>query len=266
VTAAVTRLSIALGIEVRDERIRRGWTLAQLAEKAGVSVSMAHGVESGVTSSVEGYVRIALALGLAPDFTFTRARAATRAIDPVHAAMGDVQARKLRPTRPETHLDEPYQHFQYAGRADVVSVSPDGTSLLHIENRTRFPDIGGFAGSYNAKRAYLARNLGRILVDPGRLRSETHVVAALWSSEVLHVLRLREASFRAVAPDPPDAFAAWWNGAPPPAGRTSTLIVFDPLAHGRSRTWIGLDEALRARPRYRGYAEALAALQAAGLA
>ena len=45
-------------------------------------------------------------------------------------------------------------------------------------------------------------------------------------------------------------------------------MVFDPLPGVRRtrRRWIGLDDAARADPRYRGYAEALDALRAAGLA
>src|SRR3972149_4656225 len=62
----------------------------------------------------------------------------------------------------------------------------------------------------------------------GGWRSETHVIAALWSSEVLHSLRLRTASFEAVCPDPPNAFAAWWSGEPPAQSRASCLVVLDP--------------------------------------
>jgi len=266
VRAIVAQLVVQLGTEIRDERVRRGWTLRGLAERAGVSVAMTQGVEAGTGSSIEGYVRLAVALGLVPDFTILRERAAaSRGIDPVHAAMGELEARQIRPHAP-VHLDEPYQHYQFAGRADLIAVTRDGTAMLHVENRTRFPDIGGFAGSYNSKRAFLVRALGRHIVDPARVRSETHVVVALWSSEVLHALRIREESFRAIAPDPTDAFSDWWSGTPPRSGSTSSLVVLDPLARGRVRPWIGLDDARRAEPRYRGYAEALAALKAARVA
>ena len=192
-------------------------------------------------------------------------------MDPVHAAMGEVELVQLRGHGPEVRLDEPYQHFQFAGRADLVAIDAPRRDLLHIENRTRFPDIGGFAGSFNAKRAYLADDLVRRL-GLGRgerdLHSITHVVVALWSAEVLHVLRLCAASLRAVAPDGTEAFDSWWNGTRPPAGTSTTLVVFDPLPGIRQsrRRWIGLDEALRAEPRYRDYAAALEALRSRGLA
>ena len=234
---------------------------------------MVHAVEAGEPSSLEGYHRIAAALGLDPRFTFQpdRATISARALDPVHAAMGEVEAVQLRRHGPQVRLDEPYQHFQFAGRADVVGIDAPRHDMLHIENRTRFPDVGGFAGSFNAKRAYLADDLVRRL-GLGRgerdLHSVTHVVVALWSAEVLHVLRLRAASFQGVAPDGTDAFAAWWNGAHPPAGTSTTLVVFDPLPGIRQsrRRWIGLGDALRAEPRYRDYATALSALRDRGLA
>ena len=92
------------------------------------------------------------------------------------------------------------------------------------------------------------------------------MIAALWSAEVLHVLRLRRATFRSTCPDPADAFAAWLVGRPPPSGRASTLVVLDPAAAGRQRRWIDIGECDRSRPRYRDYAIALAAIRAAGLA
>ena len=143
----------------------------------------------------------------------------------------------------EVLLDEPYQHYQFAGRADVLAIDRQRRALLHIENRTRFPDLQAFAGSYNAKRAYLAPDLARRLGVDGGFRSVTHVVAGLWSSEVLHVVRLRPASFAAVCPDPTDGFATWWDGLEPPRGESSAFILFDPLPGQRQsrRRWVGLD-------------------------
>ena len=107
------------------------------------------------------------------------------------------------------------------------------------------------AGSFNAKRAYLARALGE-RHGISRWASETHVIAALWSSEILHALKLRAESFRSICPDPPDAFSQWWVGNPPRTGVTSALVVLDPLATGRRRAFVGLDHALTSRRRYRG--------------
>jgi hypothetical protein len=177
-----------------------------------------------------------------------------RQLDPVHSAMGELEAAHLRARGFQMSVDEPYQHYQFAGRADLVAWSVDALALLHIENRTRFPDFQEAAGAYNAKRAYLGAALAERL-GVGRWRSETHVVAALWSAEVLHMLRIRTESFRALCPNGPEAFTSWWNGVPARHGRTSALVVLDPLATGRQRAFISLDEGLSARPRHRGYAD-----------
>jgi hypothetical protein len=71
--------------------------------------------------------------------------------------MGEAEARALaRPGR-TIAIDEPYPHYQFAGRADVLAW--EDRDLLHIENRTQFPNLQDAAGSYNAKRQYLARSL-----------------------------------------------------------------------------------------------------------
>jgi hypothetical protein len=179
--------------------------------------------------------------------------------------MGEIEAAHLRGVGYDVSLDEPYQHYQFAGRADVVAWSVEHAALLHIENRTRFPDIQDSFGSFNAKRRYLAGEIGaRAGVD--RWRSETHVVVALWSAEVLRSLRAHAASFGSVCPDALEAFEEWWIGCPPAAGRRSILVVFDPMTGRRSdrRRWVGLAEVPGLRPRYRDYAGAAAELRRVG--
>ena len=177
--------------------------------------------------------------------------------------MGEFEAGHLRSAWAHRKIgigiDEPYQHYQYAGRADLTAWDLENAALLHIENRTRFPDFQEMAGAFNSKKAYLGKALAERL-GVRRWHSETHVIAALWSSEVLHTLRLRANSFEALCPDPPDAFGTWWSGEVPPAGKSVALILLDPLATGRQRTFIGLADARVAKPRYRGYADAAQAL------
>jgi hypothetical protein len=261
------RLAHQLGQEMHDARIRRAWQLGVVADRAGLAASTLHAMEAGSHASISSYVRVALALGLTPSFTLSSRPTArpAPATDAVHAAMGEMQAAHLRDNGWEVLLDEPYQHYQFAGRADLLAVDRGQRAILHIENRTRFPDLQAFAGAYNAKRAYLVTEVARRFELAGGFRSVTHVVAALWSSEVLHVLRLRPASFTALCPDPPDAFGAWWNGAVPPPGIRSSIVLFDPLPGTRRsrRRWVGLEAVARANPRYRGYAHALESLREA---
>jgi transcriptional regulator with XRE-family HTH domain len=278
VTAAATaspldRLRLEIGIAVRAERRRRQLTLRALAESAGVTCSTVHNVEAGRPASLEILERIGRALRLELRVELTSARAGVvRSEDPVHAAMGEIEAVQF--ANPgfaalgvRTNLDVPFQHYQHAGRADFVAWTTEPARLLHLENRTQFPNTQAALGSFNAKRAYLGGELAARL-GVGRWQHETHVIVALWSAEALHALRLRSATWRAACPDS-GSFAAWWQADPPAtAGRSSELVIWDPLAGGRRdrRRWVGLEHLATIRPRYRDYREALDSLRAAGKA
>lgn len=265
VRTAVNRIWVNFGTSLRDARLARRWSTIQLATEAGVSRTVVFMAERGESVSVEAAVRLSSALGLRLDFELSdprqRAPTAGRQADVVHAAMGELEAGHLRRFGFPLGLDEPYQHFQFAGRADLAAWDLETRALLHIENRTRFPDFQDMAGSYNAKRSYLAETLGNRL-GIRRWASQTHVITALWSAEVLHALRRHPESFRTLCPDAPEAFRSWWSGVAQHHRNTSTLVLLDPMASARQRPFIDLEEALdhATRPRYRGYAEAAAAV------
>lgn len=263
VEAALRLMWATFGNRIRDARFVRQWTTAQLATRAGVSRSVVFGAERGEPVSMEAAARLASALGLRPEIQLVDPRRRrdrpNLVADPVHSAMGELEAGHMRRHGFGVGLDEPYQRYQFAGRADVAAWDLAARALLHIENRTRFPDLQEMAGAFNAKRAYFGRELAERLGIDG-WASETHVIAALWSAEVLHMLRLRTESFRAICPQDPAVFADWWAGKPPTTGRTCTLVVLDPLASDRQRSFVGLEDALSVRPRHRGYADAAEAL------
>lgn len=268
VTAAVRRMWFGLGIALSDARLARKWSVRTLARRAEVSPAVVYRLEAGQSNSTPAGARLANALGMRLDFELNDPRRSASkpslSTDAVHSAMGEFEIAHLRDLGMPTGVDEPYQHFQFAGRADVVAWDPTQTALLHIENRTRFPDFQDMAGAYNSKRAYLASSFGERL-GIKHWASQTHVIAALWSSEVLHALRVRRASFRSLCPDPSDAFAQWWAGATPTTGQASILIVLDPLADGRQRAFIGFEEVLAgARPRHHGYADVAMRILARG--
>jgi transcriptional regulator with XRE-family HTH domain len=265
---AAAQLAGHLGLVAREERLRRHWSLREVARRADLSVSFIHGIEHGRPASLAAYSAVAAALGLEPAFDLVAPRrrsAVARLEDPVHAAMGEAIAERLGSFGFDIALDDPFQHYQFAGRADLMAWSIERRALLHTENKTRFPNVQEAFGSYNVKRRYLPS----IAAERVGLRRGwdvvTNVVVALWSSEVLHALRLHPTSFRAVCPDPLSAFEAWWSGDPPDRGRpTSSLVLFDPVGGGRSdrRRYVGLDESTTVRGRYRGYADATAAIRA----
>lgn len=265
----VRRITVILGTAVREERLRRRMTLSQVAEVSGVGLTTIHDIEAGRVGSLETYIRLADALRLRAAFELAdpRRREPTtrRAIDPVHAAMGEAEAAHLRGLGYRVGIDEPFQHYQFAGRADVVAWSVERRTLLHLENKTQFPDLQDAFGTFNTKRSYLGAKMAARVGLP-QWRSETHVIAALWSAEVLHSIRTHEASFESVCPGPVDPFDAWWRKDPPTTGRHSVLVLFDPAEglHRGRRRWLALADLANARPRYRDYADAVDASQPVG--
>jgi len=266
VVQVASRLAMEAGTEIHDERRRRRWPLRELGLRAGLTAAGIARLEAGHAGSLESYARIAVALGLRPELHLLNERQArtARAEDPVHAWMGDAEVAHLQARGFTVALDEPFQHYQFAGRGDVVAWSLERRTLLHVENRTGFPNLQEALGSYAAKRAYLAEGIAQRLRLRGGFASVTHVMVGLWSSEVQHVLRLRTATFRATCPDGAATFAEWWQGKPSTSGVRSTFVLLDPLNRTRSRRWVGLDDALKVEPRYRGYADALAAMGTSG--
>jgi lambda repressor-like predicted transcriptional regulator len=266
--ATAARLAGHAGIVIADARHERRWTLRELAERSGLAVSSLHAVEHGRPAGLETYAAIARAFGLEPrlDLIDPRKRAApSRAEDPVHAAMGEVLADRLASHGFTVAIDEPYQHFQFAGRADVLAWDLVRRALLHVENRTRFPNLQDAIGSYNAKRQFLPGVIAERLGLRGGFATVTHVMAGLWSSEVIHTARIRAATFAAVCPHDGQPFEMWWQGTPPEPGRpTSSFILLDPIrAEGGHRMWFG-GFGPAVRPRYRGYADAAESLRRGG--
>jgi len=260
---ALVRVAAAVGVQIRDARLTRRWTVRELASSARVDQSELAHLESGRVRSLGPYARVATALGLRLEVDLVdprRKAGAVRFEDVVHSAMGDVQAGQFAGHRLPTAIDEPFQHFQFAGRADVLAWSLEHRSLVHIESRTRFPNLQDVAGSYNAKRSYLAPVIAQRIGLSGGFRSVTHAMVGLWSSEVLHAVRLRTATFRALCPESIDAFTSWWEGTPLGAGTSSAFVLFDPVPRSPARRFVDLDAAIRVDARYRGYAEAAAAL------
>jgi len=266
VASSAAGIRHTLGEAIRAERRRRPWTLADLGARCGLATSTIHDLERGACGSIETYVRVSRSLGLElrVEMLDPRARSSVRQdADLVRSAMGEFEIAHLRDRGYGVGVDEPYQHYQFAGRADVVAWDRERRALLHIENRTRFPDLQAVAGSFNAKRDHLAGSIAK-RVGLRTFDSQTHVIVALWSAEVLHAIRLRPATFRALCPDPSDGFDAWWRGDPPVSRTTtSSLVLLDLFARVRQRRTISLETAISdVRPRVRGYAEAAARLRA----
>jgi transcriptional regulator with XRE-family HTH domain len=270
VVARVTAICAALGAEVRAERHRRRWTVERLATEAGVSRTLVYLVERGEPTTLETYARLGMALGLRLEASLLDPRSRSRvgkAEDPVHAAIVEMLAARYSSQGRLVSADEPFQHYQFAGRADVTAIDEAGPDLIHHEVKTAIPNIGELAGTWNVKRQYLARVLAERRGLRGGFRSVTHVLTIAWTADCLRVLRLREATMHSLGPDGPDAFSRWWDGSRPDAGRvTAAVVILDPIDRPRAPAWMPMHGLATVRPRYRDYADLLSQLRAAGCA
>ncbi len=231
-----------------------------MASRARIAKGTISGIETGRPTSLETYARVAVAPSLELQVGLNGRRRRPRRdhddSDIVDAAMGEWEASRLIAHGHHVAIDHPYQHYQFSGRADMLAWTDDPPALLDIENRTRFPDLQQADGSYNAKRQYLADVVAR-QHGLGRFRSQTHVMVGPWSATVLHPIRLRRSTFRALCPDPDDRFLGWLHGVPPTDGLSSSLVLLDPFAKGRQLSTIGLERAIAGvKPRARDYREA----------
>ena len=122
------RLATEIGSEIHDERVRRHWTLRELGRRSGVTGAAVQRLEAGHPGNVETYARVSVALTRRPELHLVddRRLAVQRAEDPVHAWMGDVEAAHLQSHGLPVAIDEPFQHYQFAGRADVLSGQSSG--------------------------------------------------------------------------------------------------------------------------------------------
>ncbi len=161
----------------------------------------------------------------------------------------------------EVRLDEPHQHYQFAGRADFVAWSAPTRSLLHVENRTAFPDLQDAFGAFNAKRVYLGAELAERAGVNG-WRSQTHMMAALWSTELISTIRRHRSSFATIETGSAGAFDEWWSGRLPPPGHHAGVILLDPVPRRpATRAWATLDDGVGVRARHSGYAAAARAIE-----
>ena len=103
----IERKVSGLGAKVAAERAERGWSLAQLAQRAGMSPAAVHKIEkSGMTPTIASLMKIAAALGRSVSFFVEepaharrQRRPPRRAGEGLHVQAGPGAAQPVRPLR-----------------------------------------------------------------------------------------------------------------------------------------------------------------------
>ncbi len=263
--ALANRIAVRFGERIQNRREERRWTLAVLAKAARLSIGLVHKIDAGQPGSIDSYARLATALGLDLFDSGDQSRGSDdthRDQDPVHAAMGEVEAKHLRRLGYVVRMDEPYQHFRFAGRADswpgTWGAAPSCISRTERASRTSrtrsavttesartsvacWPSVSGSPKGGAARRMRSSRS--------GHPRSFEACACASNRSWP---------SVRTMSRSSPHG-----GQANPAAGRHTTLVILDPVDFGRrdQASFIGLADLGRAEPRYTGYAEAVATLR-----
>lgn len=90
-----------LGARLRRQRLQRNWPQSELAAMAGVALGTLRAIEGGGNASLENWLRVVQALGLAEDLQGLFAREPQSIAQMAQAAQVAQQQRARRPRRPK---------------------------------------------------------------------------------------------------------------------------------------------------------------------
>ena len=132
VVDAERRIRVGLGIAIRDARLAKRWSVAELARRAVLSTDVVYLIEAGRTASIEAVVRLVNALGLRLELELTDPRRKTDARpslsrDLVHSAMGEFEATHLR-----RHMIAAKNGAAHLGGSNMLRSYQTGVSEVHI--------------------------------------------------------------------------------------------------------------------------------------
>ena len=238
-----------------ETRIALDLTQQQVADRVGVSRSYIAKVERETADPALSMVeRIAEALGLGITFDFRPPRFPVgRPIrDALHARCSAYVDRRLRARGLITAREVEIVHGASHGWIDILAFDPVSGTLLVIEIKTRFDDLGALERQvswYERMAWQAARRLG------WRPRRVVSLVLALASDEVESVVRVHRDVFRLAFPVRAAKVAAMLLD-PSSAISGRGLALIDPAS--RRRHWlIGTSlDGRRSRLPYRDYADA----------
>lgn len=162
---------------IRALRIRRGWTQADLAARAGVSRELISRLErdqlSGATVRGLEHVASALDATLAVDLRW-RGADLDRLIDRTHAAIQDAVATRLLRAGWEARVEVAFNHYGDRGSCDLVAWHSRTRTVLIVEVKSRIGNVQDTLRQLDVKV-----RLGAVLAAQAGFGRPRNVVRAL---------------------------------------------------------------------------------------
>lgn len=210
-------------------RIRRGWRLRDVAERAGLSTATIGRTELGSIRSVSVVRTHAAVLDIRVEWRVAgRGADVARLLDEEHAAMVETMAASLARAGWQVEAESSYSLYGERGRIDLLAFDPSTKLLAVVEVKTELADLQDLFGSLNAK-ARLAPAIGRRHGWP--------------SSRVVTVLAVAAtAANRTIVGAHPALFTSferrWSRGHRLPRFGEDRVLLWIPAAAAGRRTWL----------------------------
>lgn len=155
-----------LGSVLRAVRVRRRWRQADVAERAGVSVSSVSRIERGrvAGTAVGVLLRTAAVLDVRVEWSaWWRGGELDRMLNAGHAAMHEAVARDLVTAGWSIAPESTFSIYGERGVIDVLAFHEPTRALLVVELKTQIVDVQGLIGSvdrYRRVASTMARERG----------------------------------------------------------------------------------------------------------
>ena len=225
-----------VGAVIRALRLRRGWTQADLAQKAGVSPAMISRFERGRIDATSLAVlrRVFAALGARLDIQPRwQGGDLDRLLDARHAGMTELLVRRISSlpywvVRPEVT----FSIYGERGAIDILGWHPDRRALLIIEVKSEIGDVGGLVRQVDRYR--------RLARDVAREQGWSPAIVAVWvvvadGRTARRCLGEHRTMLRNAFPADGHAMDPWLREPDRPIAGLSFLPFGHPMRVGRGR-------------------------------
>ena len=238
---------------VRETRELIGWTMRELAGRAGTSPTMVWRVEHGSATDLGAIVRILAALGLRPTLEIGGRHLddRRRQRDPVHAAMVASRARSLR--QHGWHVRTEVEIEPARGWIDLLGFRDSDRALLLEEVKTAIDDTGAIQRQIGFYAREAVRVANRLAWRPARI---VVVLTLLDSVATADRWRANASLLAASFPGRASDLTRWLRDPSSPAPAGWVAVASDPS--GRGKLWV---PGGRRQATYRDYADCAAALR-----